>query len=115
MVCISLMFAVGCTEQQLTDANSVLSAAGDALQTPAAELIPQPFKLGSEVVVGLAGAILAGWLNRKKNLYKKAITETVDGVDTFLHTDDNGNAELKTALNAAQSIDTKQLVKGLKT
>ena len=85
-----LMFAaIGCDETQLrqvdqfvTDANSVVTAAGDVMQSPAGALLPPVFQLYGASAIALASIALNSWQKVRANLMKKTTKAIVKGVES---------------------------------
>ena len=90
MIIVILTFAamLGCDERQLRqadqfvqDANSVVTAVGGVVQSPAGALLPPVFQLYGAAGIALASIIVNGWQQIRGNLMKKTTKAIVKGVD----------------------------------
>lgn len=92
---IVTMFAVsgpfltsGCNETQLrqadrivTDANSVVTAVGGVMQSPAGALLPPGFQLYGTAAIAIASIIVNAWQQVRGNLMKKTTKAIVKGIE----------------------------------
>ena len=88
-VIVFTMFAVtGCEESQLrqadqvvADANSIVSAVGGVVYSPAGALLPPGFQLYGAAGIAIASVLLNGWQKVRANLMTKTTKAIVKGVE----------------------------------
>jgi hypothetical protein len=98
------LFALGCEEQQLeradrivADANSIISAGGAILQSPAGALLPPGFQLYGAAGIAIASIILNSWQKVRANLMTKTTKAIVKGIESA-ETKQNPSNPIKVAI-----------------
>ena len=106
---IVLMFAaIGCDETQLrqadrivTDANSVVTAVGGVMQSPAGALLPPGLQLYGAAGIAIASIALNSWQKVRANLMTKTTKAIVNGIESAgKETKPNQTNPVKVAIRA---------------
>lgn len=143
LICLATLVFAGCTEEQLTKTDEIVdkvqtatNAATTVVSSPAGALIPAPYRLPVSWALSILGAIAAAWQQRRKIMYKEklwvsktdlafeikdsakyrtALAEVVDGSDQFLNDSSGGNDSFREKQNGSQSMETRQIIKSMKS
>ncbi len=118
VVAVSLLFVLGCTEEQMqqvdkvaVDVNLATQLGQVVLNAPAGMLIPPEIRWVFELIGGVAIGVVGAWAKYRE---RQRLKEVVLGIENFKAKTKTDTTSLGVSLNSVESAGTKKVISAIK-